>query len=479
MLLILQDYQVYQEGGHAGINWGKIGEMFDAVGNVAKPLTDLLKPLIHINEEMAHWVDSITGIPGLFHGVELALLAVIGKLLIAKGVTSAWSGLLNLIRGRPAVPGAPAAAGGTSLIWRMIRAAPTALRLGAIGEAFYNAISDPKKWWKDWGEAGSTGHFNWGTQDPTKHKAPWEGWFTNFIDRMLKGPESVQKESAAAREGLGRDIGKGIVQAMRDITGAGSDLFLGPGEKGFGVDTGTGGRPGGGGGGGFGGGGGAGYGGLGDPDVGGTGDASELGLSAEQWAAFRGSLGGRESGNRYRIVNSYGYMGKYQFGAREVAETAKSLGEPVPSKADFLNDPAMQERYFLRYTIRHNRQLMGDAAFAKLSPIERAAFLGVAHLKGTGGAQAMLHGGSAGSDAYGTTGSSYYDMIKHDLYRARLVRPATGEPSAGKGAAPVQNNHTTVNVAAGPTAEATGSRVTSGMQYINQQRYRQFSDLVR
>ena len=36
-------------------------------------------------------------------------------------------------------------------------------------------------------------------------------------------------------------------------------------------------------------------------------------------------LGFRESGNRYDIVNSYGYMGKYQFGK----STLKGLGFKV------------------------------------------------------------------------------------------------------------------------------------------------------
>ena len=43
-------------------------------------------------------------------------------------------------------------------------------------------------------------------------------------------------------------------------------------------------------------------------------DSIELVVSSHQ--AFLDAIGFRESGNRYDIVNRYGYMGKYQFGKR-------------------------------------------------------------------------------------------------------------------------------------------------------------------
>ena len=46
-----------------------------------------------------------------------------------------------------------------------------------------------------------------------------------------------------------------------------------------------------------------------------------------------------ESGNRYDIVNRYGYMGKYQFGKK----TLKGLGIKV-TQDEFLNSPYIQEK---------------------------------------------------------------------------------------------------------------------------------------
>ena len=49
---------------------------------------------------------------------------------------------------------------------------------------------------------------------------------------------------------------------------------------------------------------------------------------------FLDAIGHRESGNRYDIVNSYGYLGRYQFGKA----TLKGLGFKV-TKDEFLNSP--------------------------------------------------------------------------------------------------------------------------------------------
>ena len=49
-------------------------------------------------------------------------------------------------------------------------------------------------------------------------------------------------------------------------------------------------------------------------------------------------IGFRESGNRYDITNTWGYMGKFQFGK----STLKGLGFEVTRK-EFLNNPQLQE----------------------------------------------------------------------------------------------------------------------------------------
>ena len=61
-------------------------------------------------------------------------------------------------------------------------------------------------------------------------------------------------------------------------------------------------------------------------------------LKTNSHEAFLKAIGFKESGNRYDIVNRFGYMGKYQFGKR----TLRGLGFKV-SKEEFLNSPEIQE----------------------------------------------------------------------------------------------------------------------------------------
>jgi len=66
--------------------------------------------------------------------------------------------------------------------------------------------------------------------------------------------------------------------------------------------------------------------------------------------AFLDAIGHRESGNRYDIVNSYGYMGRYQFGN----STLKGLGFDV-TRDEFINSPYIQEKAMQKLLL-HNRK---------------------------------------------------------------------------------------------------------------------------
>ena len=65
---------------------------------------------------------------------------------------------------------------------------------------------------------------------------------------------------------------------------------------------------------------------------------------------FLNDIGFRESGNRYDITNTWGYMGKYQFGK----STLKGLGFKVTRK-EFLNNPQLQEEAML-FLLLHNKE---------------------------------------------------------------------------------------------------------------------------
>ena len=65
---------------------------------------------------------------------------------------------------------------------------------------------------------------------------------------------------------------------------------------------------------------------------------------------FLFAIGHQESGNRYFVVNKYGYMGKYQFGK----STLRTLKIKVSREA-FLNSPDLQE-YAMKQNLLYNKK---------------------------------------------------------------------------------------------------------------------------
>jgi len=60
---------------------------------------------------------------------------------------------------------------------------------------------------------------------------------------------------------------------------------------------------------------------------------------------YKKLLGYKESGGNYNIDTGNGAYGKYQFLYATIVSIAKKLNEPIPTVQQFLNSPAMQERY--------------------------------------------------------------------------------------------------------------------------------------
>ena len=150
-----------------------------------------------------------------------------------------------------------------------------------------------------------------------------------------------------------------------------------------------------------------------------------MGITQKEWDAFREGVTDIE-GKRYDRMGGAGgrYAGRYQMGPAEITDTAHRLGVARPSNAQFLGDPAMQERYFENYTMDHYRTLMTNPKFRAMSPRERLKILGYAHNQGTGGpthgggAWGYLEHGTVGHDAFGTGGTAYFGPIQRRLDEA-------------------------------------------------------------
>jgi hypothetical protein len=144
-------------------------------------------------------------------------------------------------------------------------------------------------------------------------------------------------------------------------------------------------------------------------------------LTQSEVKAYFAQIAKTESGGRYNVVNSIGFIGKYQFGWAALFDSG--LVKRVKQNSDlqnssnwnndlslekFLNGHDLQEKTMCQYTSRNYRTLVSLGVITSSSDSATVAgYLAVSHLLGPGGAK-KLSLGQDGSDAYGTTGTKYY-----------------------------------------------------------------------
>ena len=115
----------------------------------------------------------------------------------------------------------------------------------------------------------------------------------------------------------------------------------------------------------------------------------------------------RESGNRYDITNTWGYMGKYQFGK----STLKGLGFEVNLK-EFINNPELQEEAMMALLLHNKEKLQKyidvfDGQTINGMYISESGILAAAHLGGQGSVRRYFKNGKIFKDANGTKITSY------------------------------------------------------------------------
>ncbi|RRJ91976.1 peptidoglycan-binding protein LysM [Paenimyroides tangerinum] len=130
---------------------------------------------------------------------------------------------------------------------------------------------------------------------------------------------------------------------------------------------------------------------------------------SKSFIEFKEALAERESAGEYDIVNSYGYMGKYQFGKAAL----RSIG--INDAKEFLGNPAMQEKAFVallqinKWILRKEiSKFQGKRIGGVL--ITESGILAAAHLGGAGSVQDFLrsNGSVSFSDGYGTNIKHYF-----------------------------------------------------------------------
>jgi hypothetical protein len=149
---------------------------------------------------------------------------------------------------------------------------------------------------------------------------------------------------------------------------------------------------------------------------------TKLPFLENSYVAFKEALAFKESRGRYNAVNTFGYLGKFQFGS----STLKTLG--IYNLNLFLNSPELQEKAFLANTKRNKWKLTLEINRFTGSEINgvivtESGILASAHLAGPGNVKRYLksYGTKDFKDAYGTD-ISYY-MHKFAGFDTSFVTP--------------------------------------------------------
>jgi len=134
-------------------------------------------------------------------------------------------------------------------------------------------------------------------------------------------------------------------------------------------------------------------------------EAEEFSLFlGKSFIGFKEAVGFKESQGRYSVVNTFGYMGKYQFGRG----TLKLIG--VYNTRTFMNDPNIQEKAFEANLSRNKWVLRRDikrfvGRVIGGVKVTESGILAAAHLGGPGNVKKFLrsYGATVFSDAYGSS----------------------------------------------------------------------------
>ena len=161
------------------------------------------------------------------------------------------------------------------------------------------------------------------------------------------------------------------------------------------------------------------------------------GLTEAETRAYLGVLGKRESAGKYTTVNSYNFLGKYQFGTQALEDIGyvkagsnkaqggaggyqSALDDPsnwtgkngATSREAYLQSAVAQEGAIIAFTNKNYQYVSsgsGKVPLNSLSSVEIGGYLMAAHLKGNTGAKA-LYRGEVRRDAYGSSTEEYYKL---------------------------------------------------------------------
>ena len=142
----------------------------------------------------------------------------------------------------------------------------------------------------------------------------------------------------------------------------------------------------------------------------------------KDFVGFKEALAFKESQGKYTAVNTFGYLGKYQFGKTTL------LRFKIYNTKAFLNNPELQEKAFKalckvnKWILRKDIQRCVGKTINGIT-ISTSGILAAAHLSGAGNVKKFLRSSGAlnFSDAYGSSIESY--LKKFGGYDVSEIEP--------------------------------------------------------
>lgn len=140
-------------------------------------------------------------------------------------------------------------------------------------------------------------------------------------------------------------------------------------------------------------------------------EVPEIKIDRKDHSAFLNRIGYVESGNRYGIVNRWGYMGKYQFGK----ETLQAL-DIKTTKKEFLLSPMLQEKAMDKLLKENKKSLRRyikkyDGKIVHGVLVTESGILAAAHLGGAGNVANWFKHGEDFKDGNGTPITRYMKIF--------------------------------------------------------------------
>ena len=130
--------------------------------------------------------------------------------------------------------------------------------------------------------------------------------------------------------------------------------------------------------------------------------------TGKTFTGFKEALAWKESQGKYTLINSLGYMGKYQFGRAAL----RAIG--IHDSSEFLRNPRLQEKAFKALLAKNKWELRKeiekyDGKVVNGVAVTESGILAAAHLGGAGSVKKFFksNGKRTIKDNYGTSLQSY------------------------------------------------------------------------